>query len=83
MSTTVDFTLELPAEAEVQAAIQGQRVLAAHLLTAPETQTIQILDHDRQPHQVELPTSALRCWSTSWRSWPKATPSRSFPCRRN
>ena len=60
MSTTVDFTLELPAEAEVQAAIQGQRVLAAHLSTAPATQTIQILDHDRQLHQVELPTSALR-----------------------
>ena len=60
MSTTVDFTLELPAEAEVRAAVQGQRVLAAHLSTTPETQTIQILDRDRQPHQVELPTSALR-----------------------
>lgn len=60
MSTTVDFTLELPAAAEVQAALQGQRVLAAHLATAQPTQSIQILDSEGQPHQVELPTTALR-----------------------
>ncbi|GGB95473.1 excisionase family DNA-binding protein [Massilia buxea] len=60
MSTTVDFTMELPADVEVRAAVQGQRVLAAHLSTALETQSIQILDHNNQAHQVELPTSALR-----------------------
>ena len=60
MSTTVDFTLELPAEAEIRAAMLSQRVLASHLSTTPETQTIQILDHAGQSHEVELPTSALR-----------------------
>ncbi|AXA92928.1 helix-turn-helix domain-containing protein [Massilia sp. YMA4] len=60
MSTTVDFTLELPAAAEIQAALQGQRVLAAHLATTHPTQSIQIVDSAGQPHQVELPTSALR-----------------------
>ncbi|WEF31649.1 helix-turn-helix domain-containing protein [Pseudoduganella chitinolytica] len=60
MPTTVEFNLELPAAAEVQAAMQGQRVLAAHLATAQPTQAIQILDSEGQPHQVELPTSALR-----------------------
>jgi excisionase family DNA binding protein len=47
-------------EAEVRAAMQGQRVLAAHLATGPATQTIQIPGSDRAPHQVEVPTTALR-----------------------
>jgi len=50
----------LPVEREVQAAVQGQRVLAAYLATRVETQRIQIFDDKNQAHQVELPTSALR-----------------------
>jgi excisionase family DNA binding protein len=50
----------LPVEREVQAAVQGQRALAAYLATKFETQSIQILDDKNQAHQVELPTSALR-----------------------
>lgn len=50
----------LPVEREVQAAVQGQRALAAYLTTQVETQRIQILDDKNQAHQVELPTSALR-----------------------
>ncbi|AOY95369.1 DNA-binding protein [Cupriavidus sp. USMAA2-4] len=50
----------LPVEREVQAAVQGQRALAAYLATQVETQRIQIFDDKNQAHQVELPTSALR-----------------------
>jgi len=50
----------LPAEKEVEAAVQGQRTLAAFLATGFETQRIQIFDEKNQAHQVELPTSALR-----------------------
>jgi len=50
----------LPVEREVQAAVQGQRALAAYLATRVETQRIQIFDDKNQAHQVELPTSALR-----------------------
>lgn len=52
--------LTLPVEREVQAAVQGQRTLAAYLTTGLETQSIQIFDGQNQAHQVELPTSALR-----------------------
>ncbi len=52
--------LMLPVEREVQAAVQGQRALAAYLATRVETQRIQIFDDKNQAHQVELPTSALR-----------------------
>jgi excisionase family DNA binding protein len=52
--------MSLPAEREVQAAVQGQRALAAYLATQFETQHIQIFDDKNQAHQVELPTSALR-----------------------
>jgi excisionase family DNA binding protein len=52
--------MTLPVEREVQAAVQGQRALAAYLTTRVETQRIQIFDDDNQAHQVELPTSALR-----------------------
>lgn len=50
----------LPVERGVQAAVQGQRALAAYLATRVETQRIQIFDDKNQAHQVELPTSALR-----------------------
>ena len=60
MITTVLSKMSLPVEREVQAAVQGQRALAAYLTTQFETQSIQILDDKQQMHQVELPTSALR-----------------------
>lgn len=50
----------LPVEREVQAAVKGQRALAAYLATRTEIQRIQIFDDDNRAHQVELPTSALR-----------------------
>ncbi|MBR8233244.1 helix-turn-helix domain-containing protein [Burkholderia sp. AU42008] len=50
----------LPVEREVQAAVEGQRALAAYLATRTEIQRIQIFDDENRAHQVELPTSALR-----------------------
>jgi excisionase family DNA binding protein len=52
--------MNLPAEREVEAALQGQRALAAYLSTSIETQRIQIFDDKDQAHVVEVPTSALR-----------------------
>lgn len=60
MSSIVDINIELPLEREVNAALQGQRALAAFISTRAETQRIQIFDSDNKAHQVELPTSALR-----------------------
>ena len=60
MTTTDLSRMTLPVEREVQAAVQGQRALAAFLATRFETQHIQIFDDKNQAHQVELPTSALR-----------------------
>ncbi len=60
MSATTHAQVALPAEREIQAAVQGQRALAAYLATRLETQHIQIFDDKNQAHQVELPTSALR-----------------------
>ena len=60
MTNTTQSKMALPAEREVQAAVQGQRALAAYLATRFETQHIQIFDDRNQAHQVELPTSALR-----------------------
>lgn len=53
-------SVALPLQNEVQAALLGQRTLAAYLTTRRETQRIQIFDEQNQAHQVELPTSALR-----------------------
>ncbi|MCL4658033.1 helix-turn-helix domain-containing protein [Burkholderia multivorans] len=50
----------LPVEREMQAAVEGQRMLAAYLATRTDTQRIQIFDDENRAHQVELPTSALR-----------------------
>lgn len=60
MSTVALSNVSLPVEREVQAAVEGQRALAAFLATRLETQQIQIFDDNNQPHRVELPTSALR-----------------------
>jgi excisionase family DNA binding protein len=60
MPTTALTKMTLPVEREVQAAVQGQRALAAFLATRFETQHIQIFDDKNQAHQVELPTYALR-----------------------
>lgn len=60
MTSITSLHLELPVEREVEAAMQGQRTLAAYLSTQSDTQQIQIFDADNQAHRVELPTSALR-----------------------
>ncbi|KYC29362.1 putative excisionase [Sterolibacterium denitrificans] len=60
MVTTAQSKMTLPAAREVQAAVQGQRALAAYLATRSETQHIQIFDDRNQARQIELPTSALR-----------------------
>ena len=60
MNSTALSNVTLPAEKEVEAAVQGQRALAAFLATGFETQRIQIFDEKNRAHQVEIPTSALR-----------------------
>lgn len=60
MTSTIFSKTSLPVEREIQAAVRGQRALAAFLATRLETQEIQIFDDHNQAHQVELPTSALR-----------------------
>jgi excisionase family DNA binding protein len=60
MTSTALTKITLPVEREVQAAMQGQRALAAFMATKFKTQHIQIFDDKKQAHQVELPTSALR-----------------------
>jgi excisionase family DNA binding protein len=60
MSASAPLPTTLPAEQEALLAEQGQRTLAACLASRLQTQHIQILDEQNQPHQVELPTSALR-----------------------
>ncbi|MDP1699289.1 MAG: helix-turn-helix domain-containing protein [Xanthomonadaceae bacterium] len=60
MTATILSKMTLPVEREVQAAVQGQRALAAYLATQFEIQRIQIFDDKNQAHQVELPTSAMR-----------------------
>jgi excisionase family DNA binding protein len=60
MSLAPYLPINLPMEREVQAAVEGQRALAAFLTTQIETQRIQIFDEQNEAHSVELPTSALR-----------------------
>ncbi|WP_085631162.1 MULTISPECIES: helix-turn-helix domain-containing protein [unclassified Pseudomonas] len=60
MSMIVHPSINLPAEREVRAAMEGQRALSAYLATRHETQHIQIFDERNEAHRVELPTSALR-----------------------
>jgi hypothetical protein len=47
-------------KADMEAAISGQRELAAFLTTKSETQQIQVIDEHDQPHSIVLPTSAIR-----------------------
>jgi excisionase family DNA binding protein len=60
MTHTAMSEMTLPVEREVQAAVQGQRALAAYMATKFDTQRIQIFDDKNEAHQLELPTSALR-----------------------
>jgi excisionase family DNA binding protein len=60
MPSVIHPQITLPMESEVQAAIEGQRALAAYLATQFETQHIQIFDERNEAHSVVLPTSALR-----------------------
>jgi hypothetical protein len=54
MTSTALSNVTLPAEKEVEAAVQGQRALAAFLAAGFETQRIQIFEEINQAHQVEL-----------------------------
>ena len=60
MTPTALTKMTLPVEKEMQAAVQGQRAMAAYLATRSETQHLQIFDDKNQAHQVEPPTTALR-----------------------
>lgn len=60
MTNSMLNSLSLPAQKEVEAAVRGQRELAAYLSTKMETQIIAILDADNNTHQIELPTSSLK-----------------------
>lgn len=60
MTIATQRKISLPAEREIQAAVQGQRTLVVFFTTNMETQHIQIFDENNQGHQVELPTSALK-----------------------
>lgn len=59
MTNSILDSLSLPAPGEIEAAVRGQRELAAYLSTKMETQKISIQDADNNTRQVELPTSAL------------------------
>lgn len=58
--TILDPRTTLPADKEMEAAMRGQRDLAAFLRTHIDTQRIQIFDEKDEAHQIELPTTALR-----------------------
>ncbi|QLH64483.1 helix-turn-helix domain-containing protein [Serratia symbiotica] len=59
MTNSILDSLSLPAKGEIEAAVRGQRELAAYLSTKTETQKIAIQDADNITHQIELPTSSL------------------------
>ncbi|HCB3568958.1 helix-turn-helix domain-containing protein [Escherichia coli] len=59
MTNSILDSLSLPAKGEIEAAVRGQRELAAYLSTKMETQKISIQDEDNVTHQIELPTSSL------------------------
>lgn len=59
MKNSILESLNLPAPKEIEAALKGQRELAAYLSTALETQKIAIQDEHNETHVIELPTSAL------------------------
>jgi excisionase family DNA binding protein len=57
--TTTD-TVSLPSRRDAEIALASQRELAAFLSTQADTQRIQVFDDQNQPHQIDLPTSAVR-----------------------
>ncbi|EXU73788.1 helix-turn-helix domain-containing protein [Erwinia mallotivora] len=59
MTNSILDNVSLPAPGEIEAAVRGQRELAAYLSTKLETQKISIQDADDNTHQIELPTSSL------------------------
>ncbi|MHA4830469.1 helix-turn-helix domain-containing protein [Kluyvera intermedia] len=59
MTNSILDSLSLPAQGEIEAAVRGQRELAAYLSTKMETQKISIQDAENNVHQIELPTSSL------------------------
>ena len=59
MTNSTRESLSLPAPCEIEAAVRGQRELAAYLSTKREVQKIAIQDADDNTHQIELPTSSL------------------------
>lgn len=59
MTNSILESLSLPAPYEIEAAVRGQRELAAYLSTKMEVQKIAIQDSDDNTHQIELPTSSL------------------------
>ncbi|WP_370602133.1 helix-turn-helix domain-containing protein (plasmid) [Escherichia coli] len=60
MTNSILDNLSLPAKGEIEAAVRGQRDLAAYLSTKVETQKIAIQDADNVTHHIELPTSSLK-----------------------
>lgn len=60
MFHTAPARVTLPRAREVKAAAEGRQALAAHLGTRGVTRRLQIFDERNQPHEFELPTSALR-----------------------
>ncbi|SDT08600.1 helix-turn-helix domain-containing protein [Pseudomonas fuscovaginae UPB0736] len=60
MTTTDLNATMLPDEREIAAAVESRRQLAAFLSTKLDTQRIEILDDQHQPHTIQLPVSALR-----------------------
>ncbi|MFJ3358447.1 hypothetical protein [Serratia liquefaciens] len=59
MTNSIIDSLILPAPGEIEAAVRGQRELAAYLSTKMETKRITIQGTDDNAHQIELPTSSL------------------------
>ena len=44
----------------MEAAVSSQRELAAFISTKAETQRIELIDENNEPHQIDIPTSAIR-----------------------
>jgi excisionase family DNA binding protein len=57
---SVNETFSLPSKKAMEAAVSSQRELAAFISTKAETQRIQVIDENNEPHQIDIPTSAIR-----------------------
>jgi len=83
MTNTALSNVTLPVEKEVEAAVQGQRALAAFLATGFETQRIQIFDEKTRPTRSSYRPRRCVC---SWISCPSCRtvmPSEWYRCMRN